>query len=138
MPPQGAELDIPGVGVRVEVDHRDPTRAEHIGHAGGVSERDGVVAAKDQRDRASGGDAGDRSAQVAQRLGSIAGEQLYIAGVVDPQVLQAISTQRQAGTGIVMAQVVGRTDGLRTKAAPGRCVVPPSNGAPRMTTSAPA
>ncbi len=30
MPPQGAELDIPGVGVRVEVDHRDPTRAEGL------------------------------------------------------------------------------------------------------------
>ena len=46
-----AELDVAGVGVRVEVDHRDLAEAEVPGDAGRVRQRDRVVAAEHQRDR---------------------------------------------------------------------------------------
>ena len=55
-----AERDVAGVGVRVEVDHRDPAEAEVPGHAGRVGQRDRVVAAEHQRDRARRGDGVDR------------------------------------------------------------------------------
>ena len=51
-----AELDVAGVGVRVEVDHRDPAEAEVPGDAGGVGQGDRVVAAEHQRDGAGGRD----------------------------------------------------------------------------------
>jgi hypothetical protein len=47
--PQGAELDVTGVGVRIEVKHRDPAVPEHVGHALGIGKRDGVVAAEHDR-----------------------------------------------------------------------------------------
>jgi len=49
VPDQRAELDVAGVGVRVEVDHRYPAVADVLGHARGVRPGDGVVAAEDQR-----------------------------------------------------------------------------------------
>ena len=55
VPPQRAELDVAGVGVRVEVEHRHPAVAEHVGHPVGVGEGDRVVAAEHDGDRAGAG-----------------------------------------------------------------------------------
>ena len=41
-----------GVGVRVKVQHRDPSALQHVGHAFGVRKVDEVVAAEDARDGA--------------------------------------------------------------------------------------
>ena len=54
--PQRPELDVAGVGVRVEVNHRDTAVTEDVGHALGVGVGDRVVAAEDERDRAGPGD----------------------------------------------------------------------------------
>ena len=52
VPDQRAELDVAGVRVRVEVNHRHPALADVLGHACGVRPGDGVVAAEDQRESA--------------------------------------------------------------------------------------
>ena len=50
--PQRPELDVASVGVRVEVDHRDPTVTEDVRYALGVRKGDRVVAPEDEWDRA--------------------------------------------------------------------------------------
>jgi hypothetical protein len=61
-----AELDVAGVGVRVEVDHRDPAVAEVPRHAGRVRQRDRVVATEDERHGAGRGHGVHRLLEVAQ------------------------------------------------------------------------
>ena len=110
---QRAELDVAGVGVRVEVDHRDPALAEVLGHARGVGPGDRVVAAEHQRDRARRGHRVDRLLQVAHRPGGVAGEHLDVACVVDPQVPQPVDPQRERRPRPVVRQVAGLPDVLR-------------------------
>ena len=117
--PQRPELDVAGVGVRVEVDHRDPAVAEHVGHPLGVGVGDGVVAAEHDRDRAGAGHLLDRRLEGGQRALDVAGVHLHVAGVDDAQVLQAVGAQRQAGPRAVVGQVVLLPDRLRPEARPG-------------------
>jgi hypothetical protein len=53
---EGVEDDVTGVGVRVEVDHRDPPVAEVPCHTGRIRESHRVVAAEHRRHRTSRGD----------------------------------------------------------------------------------
>ena len=46
---QPAKLNVAGVGVGVEVDHRHQALADVLGHACGVRPGDSVVAAEDDR-----------------------------------------------------------------------------------------
>ncbi len=98
-----AELDVAGVGVRVEVDHRDPAVAEVPGDAGRVRQRDRVVAAEHQRDRARGWPRRTPPPRgLPQRPLDVAGRHLDVAGVDDPEVLQAVDPQRQVRPGAVV------------------------------------
>jgi hypothetical protein len=82
--PQRAELDVAGVGVGVEVEHRHPAVAEDVGHPGGVGEGDRVVAAEDHRDGARPGNAGHGLPQRRQRSLDVAGWHLDVARVEHP------------------------------------------------------
>ena len=138
VPVQRAELGVAGVGVRVEVDHRDPAPADVPGHAGRVR-------AARSCDRRRGSPGSRRPAarvhgllQPAQRQLGVAGRHLDVAGVDDPELGSSGSTpERQVRPGAVVRQVVGEPDRLRAEPAPGRCDVPPSNGAPMIMMSVP-
>ena len=67
VPVERAELDVAGVGVRVEVHDRDPAVAVLAGDAGDVGQGDRVVAAEHDRDRAARRDRGHRLGQRRQR-----------------------------------------------------------------------
>ena len=110
---QRAELDVAGVGVCVEVDHRDPAVAEVPGHAGGVGQRDRVVPAEDQRDGAGRGDGVHRILQGPEGALDLAGRHLDVAGVDDPDVLEGVDAQRHVRARAVLRQVVGLPDGHR-------------------------
>ena len=116
VPPQRAELDVAGVGVRVEVDHRHAAVAEHVGHALGVGVGDRVVAAEHDGDRACAGHLLDGRLEPAEGRLDVAGRHLDVAGVDDPEVLQRVGAQRQRGPRAVVRQVVGHPDGLRAEA----------------------
>jgi hypothetical protein len=116
VPPQRAELDVAGVGVRVEVDHRHPPVAEDVRHALGVGEGDRVVAAEDDGDRPGPGHRLDRGLQCGQRGLDVTGVHLDVPGVEDPQVAQPVGAQRQARPGPVVRQVVGHPDRLGAEA----------------------
>ena len=117
--PQRAELDVTGVGVRVEVDHRHATVAQHVGHALGVREGDRVVAAEDDRDRTGAGDLLHRCLQHPEGALDVAGWHLHVAGVDHSQVLQAVGAQRQARPRAVVREVVGHPDRLRPESRAG-------------------
>ena len=122
--PQRPELDVAGVRVRVEVDHRDPAVAEHVRHALGVGEGDRVVAAEDDRDRARTGHLLDRRLERGQRHLDVAGVHLDVAGVHDVEVDEPVRPQRQAGPGAVMREVVrasGSPSGRTAHPAGARC-----------------
>jgi hypothetical protein len=120
VPDQRAELDVPGVGVRVEVDHRDAALPEVLGHPGGVRPGDRVVAAQHQRDRAVRGDGVDRLLQIAHRALGVAGEQLDVPGVVHGQVaLQPVDPEGQRGPGTVVREIAGLADEPRSEPSAG-------------------
>ena len=119
VPVQRAELDVPGVGVRVEVDQRHPAEPVVPGHPGGVGQGDGVVAAEHDRDRPGGGDRVHGGLQCGQRAFDVAGEHLHVARVVHAQVPQAVDAQRQRRAGAVVRQVAGLPDGGRAEPGAG-------------------
>ncbi len=88
--PERAELDVAGVGVRIEVDHRHPTVAEDVGAPRGVGIGDRVVAAEDDGDGAGPGDPLDRSLEGRQGRLDVAGVHLDVAGVDDGEVTQCV------------------------------------------------
>ncbi len=114
-----AELDVAGVGVRVEVDHRDPAEAEVPGDAGGVGPGDRVVAAEHQRDGAGRRHGVDRLLE--RRVGhlDLPRRHLDVAGVDDAQVLERVDAQRQVRPGAVVGEVVGAAHGRRSEAGAG-------------------
>ena len=83
MTPERAELDVAGVGVRVEVDHRHPTRADHVRTALGVGVGDRVVPTQGKRYRPGPGDLLDRGLERRKGDLDVAGVHLHITGVVD-------------------------------------------------------
>ena len=97
-----AELDVAGVGVRVEMDHRDPAVAEMLGQAGDVGHRDGVVATEHDRDLVGLGQLGDDVLQRTQRPDRLGRRHLDVAGVDHAHVQQRVDPQRQvrAGPGV--------------------------------------
>ena len=115
VPPQRPELDVPGVGVRVEVDHRHPALAEHVGAALGIRKGDRVVAAEGDRDRAGPDHLLHCGLQRRQRGLDVSGVHLDVTGVIDLQVAQSVGPQGQRGPGSVVRQVVGHPDRLRAR-----------------------
>ena len=112
-----AELDVTGVGVGIEVDHRDPPVASGAGHTGHVRPGDGVVAPQNQRDLARLGDRGDRVLDDLAAAHHVTGVDLEVAGVDDGDVVgQRVDAHRHVRTDAVLRQVVGGTHGHRTEA----------------------
>ena len=111
-----AELDVAGVGVGVEVDHRDPAEAEVPGDAGGVREGDRVVAAEHQRHGAGRGDGVHRLLEGVQGALDLARRHLDVAHVDDGEVLQRVDAQREVGPRAVLRQVAGLPDRRRAEA----------------------
>ena len=97
-----AELDVAGVGVGVEVDHRDAPEAEVSGDAGRVGQGDRVVTAEHERYGAGGCDGVHRVLERVQRPLDVAGRHLDVAHVDDAQVLERVDTQREVGPGAVL------------------------------------
>ena len=119
VPDQRAELDVAGVGVRVEVQHGDPPGPRLLDHAGRVGPGDRVVAAKDQRDGARPRHRVHRRLQVPDRPRGVAGEHLDVARVVHPQVRQPVGAQRQGRPRSVVREVTGLADVLRPESGAG-------------------
>ena len=137
VPVERAELDVAGVGVGVEVDHRHPAEAEVPRDAGGVGEGDRVVAAEHERDGPGRGDGVHRVLEGVQRPLDLARRHLDVAHVDHGEVLERVDAEREVGPRAVLGQVVGLPDRRSARSGcPGRCDVPPSNGAPTTTTSA--
>ena len=105
---------LAGVGVRVEVDHREPSVAEMLGQGGDVGLRDGVVAAEHHGDLAGRGHGEHRRLQVGQRQRGLGGRHQHIAGVHDAEVQQRVDPQRQVRPGAGVLGVVAGTQGQRT------------------------
>jgi hypothetical protein len=93
--PQRAELDVAGVGVRVEVDHRDAAVAEDVRDPLGVWEGDRVVAAEHHGDRSGTSGLLDGRLESGQGHLDVAGVHLDVARVQDAQVGQRVGAQRQ-------------------------------------------
>ncbi len=113
---QGAELGVASVGMRVEVDHGDPTPADMTGYAGSVRQCDCVIAAEYDRDRSAVAGAVDGFLKATQRLLGIAREHLDVARVGHLQLDERIHAKSQVRPGPVVGQVVGEPNGLRAKA----------------------
>ncbi len=116
VPDQRPELGVAGVGVGIEVDHRDPPGAQVLRHPGGIGPGDRVITAEDQRDRAGAGHGVHGNLQIVHRTGRVAREHLDIAGVVDAQVGQPVHPQGQGRPRAVVRQVAALADLLRTEA----------------------
>ena len=97
-----------------------------------------MVAPEDDRDRPGPGHLLHRGLERREGHLDVAGVHLDVAGVDHAQVGQAVGAQGQARTGAVVREVVGLRIAIGPNRVPGRCEVPPSKGAPRITTSAPA
>jgi hypothetical protein len=107
---QRAELGVAGVGVGVEVDHRDPPEAVVARDPGHVGQRDGVVAAEHHRDRAGGCRGVHRLLQPVEGGLDLARQHQHVADVHHLQVAQRVDAQCQVGPGGVVAEVVGAAD----------------------------
>ena len=119
VPPERTELDVTGVGMGVEVDHRHPAVAEHVRAALGVGIGDRVITAEDDRDRTGSGGLLDGGLQRRQGHLDVAGVHLDVPGVIDVQVQQTVGPQRQRRPGPVMREVVGHPDRLRSEPGAG-------------------
>jgi hypothetical protein len=116
---QRPELELAGVGVRVEVDDRDPPPAQRPGDPGHVRPGDRVVAAEDHRDGARLGDILYGRLQAVERLPALDADHLDVPRVDDGQVAQRVDAERKVWPGSVVRQVVGHPDGLRPEPGTG-------------------
>ncbi len=116
---QRAQLGVAGVGVGIEVDHRQPAPADMVGHAGGVGEGNGVVAAQDHGDGPGPGHRFDGSLETGDGRIGVTGGHDHIADVDHPELDQGVDAETQVGAAPVMGQVVGEADGLGSEAGAG-------------------
>jgi hypothetical protein len=107
---EAAELDVAGVGVRVEVQDRHPAVTHVPRDPLHVRERDAVVAAQHHRHRAARAHRRDGLLQRGERALDVAGEHLDVAGVEHPQVAQRVDAEGQVRPGAVVPEVVGGAD----------------------------
>ncbi len=82
---EGSVLADTGVGMSVEVDHRDLSRTQGVGDARGVGKGDCVVAAKNDRDLVGRGDLFDSGDDPLQRKFDLARDHKDIADIHHPE-----------------------------------------------------
>ena len=102
---------MPGVGMRVEVDHRDPAEPVVPSDTRGVRQGDRMIAAEYEWHRACGTDGVHRRLDVTDAALDVAGEALDVAAVVDPQVSEPVGPQRKRGSRTVLCDVAGLSHG---------------------------
>jgi len=112
---EAAELHVASVCVRVEMDHRDATPTFRPRDACHVRPRDGVVAAKDQRNGAGLGNALHGTLERIESGLALDACHLDIAGVDHAKFLQRVDAKREMRPRRVMGQVVGGADHLRSE-----------------------
>jgi hypothetical protein len=116
---QRAELGVAGVGVRVEVDHRDAAPADVPRHPGRVGQRNRVVAAQDHRDGAAGTRLEHGFLEPPQGQLGVARRHLHVTGIGDAEFHQRVDAQREVRAGAVVRQVIGEPDRLRAEPGTG-------------------
>ena len=116
VPDERAELDVAGVGMRVEVQHGDPAPAARACHPGDVGPGDGVVAAEDERHGTGLRHALHDHFEIRARSRGVAAVHLYVAAVHDAQVLESVGAQREGGTRAIMSEIARHAQGLRAEA----------------------
>ncbi len=79
-----------GVGMRVELDHAEPSLGMHVGDAQDVGQGDAVVAADDDRDRARRGDVTNEGAHVVVAAHRVPDDDLGVPVVSHLQVLEEV------------------------------------------------
>src|SRR6185312_1584964 len=119
VPDEAAELEVAGVGVRVEMDDAHPSPTFGPGYARDVRPGHCMVAAEDHRKRVCFRHPLHDVFQSVQRLARLHPRHLDVARVKDAQVLQRVDPQSQVRAGGVVRQVVGRPDRLRSEAGAG-------------------
>ena len=125
MAPEAA-VRIAGVGVGVEVDHRDAAEAVMFGDARGGGVGDRVVAAEHDGHRAGSGDALAGVHQPLQPGLAVELRHVDVADIDDAELVQRIDTQREVRPVAGVRQIVGAADRAGTEARarpPGRARV---------------
>ena len=92
---QRAELGVPGVGVGIEMDDRDPAPAHVPGDPRHVGEGDRVVAAEDDGDRTRACDLLDGPFEALERLLGLPRQHLHVAHIDDAQLDEGVDVQCQ-------------------------------------------
>ena len=116
---QGAELNVAGVGVGVEVNHRHTAPAiPPTCHPGDVRPGDGVVPTQDQRNGTAGSDPLDGRFEVRAGPGGIPGEHFDVTRIDHTQILQSVHSHRQRGPRAVMGEVAGLSQRLGAESGP--------------------
>ena len=124
--------DVGGVGVSVEMNDADVAVAMDVGDRGGSWPGDGVVASERDGDDAASGNLVHAVANVGEALVGIAVRAVGVTGVDNGEVVENLEVK----VDVIGARFVGRRpDRTGPERAPGRLVVPMSNGAPTMATS---
>jgi hypothetical protein len=117
---KGTQVNVTGIGVCVEMDHRYLAEAVPAGHSGVVRPGDGVVTAEDDRDGTRGRDLEHGRLDQLHGLLDVPVVELDVAGVIHPKLLEAVDAQRQAGTGAILWEVAGLAQGRWTEPVPER------------------
>ena len=118
MADERAELDIARVGMRIEVNDRDPAPAASSGHAGAIGPGDGVVTSEHERDCTARRDLLDDLLKVAAGARSIAAEHLDIPRIDNPDVLEPVDAHGERGARAVMREVARRSHRAGPKSCP--------------------
>ena len=118
MADQAAPLHVAGVGMRVEVDDRDPSPADDARDSGHIGPSDGVVPAEDDRNGPRLGRDPDCVLEVVQRQALLHARHLDVASVQHPEVLQRIDPEGEVRARRIVRQVVGGPDHLWTEPSP--------------------
>jgi hypothetical protein len=97
VPVEGAELGIPRIGVRVEVDDADSTETQAVGNSGNIWKGDRVVTAEDDRDRAGPYSSPYHLSQIRMALLDVAGRHEHIAHIDNMQFGERVDAENQVG-----------------------------------------
>ena len=91
------ELDVAGIGMRVEVQDRHSAPAASARHAGDVGPGDGVIPAEDERHGPGLGDALHDDLEVRAGARGISAVHLHVAAIDDAQVREPVGVKCERG-----------------------------------------